>query len=61
MNFSLSWVKWSSLLATSIGIIIGHQSAIAAGTIVLQYGIFQRSLSVYELTTFAETTRSSVE
>jgi hypothetical protein len=39
--------------------LVPHPAALAAETVVLRYGIFERSVSVAELTTFAETGKRS--
>jgi len=47
--------RWVLVLAVSADILLSSSSAIAAEQVVLKYRIFRESISVEELTTFAET------
>ena len=48
-------LRWVLVLAVSANILLSSSSAIAAEQVVLKYRIFRESISVEELTTFAET------
>lgn len=50
----LSW-RWALVLMLSAKILLSSNSAIAADQVVLKYRIFRESISVEELSTFAET------
>jgi Alpha/beta hydrolase of unknown function (DUF1400) len=48
-----------SAITTAIALSLPHPAALAAEQVVLRYGIFERSVSVADLTTFAETGKRS--
>jgi Alpha/beta hydrolase of unknown function (DUF1400) len=48
-----------SAISTAIALVLPHPAALAAEKVVLRYGIFERSVSVADLTTFAETGKRS--
>lgn len=49
---------WGAI-STAIALALPHPAALAAENVVLRYGIFERSVSVADLTTFAETGKRS--
>jgi len=55
---SLKLGIWGAL-SMAIALSIPHPSAIASEQVILKYNIFERSVSVEELTTFAETGKRS--
>lgn len=55
MRFSLLPLRYFFLLAVSMGTVLYSTASLAAEKVVLKYGIFQESISVAELSSFAET------
>ena len=55
MRLRFSVLPWVLILAESADILLSSSSASAADQVVLKYRIFRESISVEELTTFAET------
>jgi Alpha/beta hydrolase of unknown function (DUF1400) len=49
---------WGAI-STAIALALPHPAALAAENVVLRYGIFERSVSVADLTNFAETGKRS--
>jgi Alpha/beta hydrolase of unknown function (DUF1400) len=54
----LQFGLWGAI-STAIALALPHPAALAAENVVLRYGIFERSVSVADLTTFAETGKRS--
>ena len=50
---------WALQLGVGLGVLLHGTGAIAAERVVLKYGVLQRSVSVDELSTFAETGEAS--
>lgn len=55
MHFNFLWLRRVLVLAGSICLLFLSTPAFAAERVVLKYGIFRESLSVEELSTFAQT------
>ncbi len=59
MNFKLSWLRLFLLITTVCGVFFSSLPAFAAEQVVLKYRVFRESVSVKELTTFADTGKLS--
>lgn len=55
MRFPRLWLHSCLLLTASVGATLYSTAGVAAEKVILRYGIFQESISVAELTSFAET------
>jgi Alpha/beta hydrolase of unknown function (DUF1400) len=58
-NKKLSQIGFLSAMTALLALALPHAIANASETVVLRYGIFERSVSVADLTTFAETGKRS--
>ena len=55
MHLRFLMLRWALVLVASASMLLSSSSALAADQVVLKYRIFRESISVEELTTFAET------